>query len=300
MSFPEEPSRDLNRPEAPDGDGLLPEPVAREPETLPDVRAEEIHGVVDRPRRGGPPVPPSTYAPRFRALTGGLVGLGIGALIAAGVALVARTPPEPARWSAWHPTKSGTAGADQIAKHVSPAYRLPTGDQLVLVTGGPLKVADLDIPVKIAVADGGSTGQENISLVKGKSVLYTLCGLGDRCAINKGKASTERFLLLRREALELALYSFRYLGNVQNVVALMPPAPGQKPENALFFRRKQLKSVLSRPLGLTLPPPPPSVNSIAGSPETNVVEQLTDRNLFQYAFQQGQDLSAFLVLNKRT
>jgi hypothetical protein len=87
---------------------------------------------------------------------------------------------------------------------------------------------------------------------------------------------------------------------VKNDVAHITNYTGQKPTNALFFRRKQLKTALNRPLGLTLPPPPPSVNSIAGSPETTLVEQLTDRNLFQYAFQQGQDLSAFLVLNKRT
>jgi hypothetical protein len=230
------------------------------------------------------------------------------------------------------PTKtSADAGADQIAKHVGPLYRLPTGEQLVLVTGGPLalKVSDLNLPVRIAVNGGGSSSAaggsaaggssavggggtaaggdgtssagagDSISVVDGKTVMYQLCGLGPRCAIAKGRPSTERFLLLRREALELALYSFHYLDGIKNVVALLPPAPGEKPQNAMFFRKGDLAPALGQPLRATLPDPPPTLRSLPGSPEASLIERLTSANLFSYSFQQGQDLSAFLVLNRR-
>ncbi|MFL5820197.1 MAG: hypothetical protein ACJ76S_05885 [Solirubrobacteraceae bacterium] len=270
-----------------------PEEAARQRETLPDVRPEEVQGELDRPLAGGPP---SVYAPRFRALTGGLVGLAVGAVVAAAVALFAPSfQPGPA-WSRWMPTETGTAGANQIARHVAPAYRLPTGDQLVLVTAGPPRVGDL-LPAKIAVV-GGQGGQRT-SVVSGKTILYQLCGLGERCAIAKGTPSVQRFLLLRREGLELALYTFRYLGGVDNVVALLPPAPGEKPQNALFFRKSQLEPVLDRPLTSTLPPPPPTVNSVEDAPEAGMVKHLTRGNLFLYSFTQGQDLSAYLVLNHR-
>jgi hypothetical protein len=299
---------DVNRPQAdpPDDAGTDPsrlpqgrpegdDPDERQPrpETLPQVRAEPVDGELDRPLAGGPP---SVYTPRFRALTGGLVGLAIGALVAAAVALFAPGfQPGPA-WSPWKPSESGTAGANQIARHVAPSYRLPTGDQMVLVTAGPPRVGDL-LPAKVAVV-GGRAGAKT-SVVSGKTILYQLCGLGERCSIAKGAPSVERFLLLRREALELALYTFRYLNGVENVVALLPPAPGEKPENALFFRKQQLEPVLDRPLTVTLPAPPPTVNSVEDAPEAGMVKQLTGHNLFVYSFEQGQDLSAYLVLNQR-
>jgi hypothetical protein len=280
------------------GSDLVEDPSPPARERLPELRAEEVSGEVDRPRRGGPPMPPSTFAPRFRALTGALVGLALGALAATLVLATGHGPqshPGP-KWSDWKPDQGGSKGAAQIAQHVGPGYRLPTGDELVLVTGGPLKVAQLDLPVRIAISSGGSTG--SISEAKGKSVLYTLCGLGSHCAINKGKPSTERFLLLRREALELALYSFRYLGGIDNVVTLLPPSPGKKPKNALFFRRNELKPALDQPLRATLPAPPPTLDTLATSPEGSLVQRLTGGNLFHYSFTQSQDLSAFLVLNK--
>jgi hypothetical protein len=282
-------------------DHLLPE---RRPETLPEPRAQEPTAEVGFPAE---PMPPSTYAPRFRMLTGALIGVAIGALAATLLLVAGGGPrPEPA-WSTWKPSdRDAEDGAQQIAKHVGARYRLPGGGQLVLVTGGNLKVAGLDLPVRIALDKGsgtasstGTTSNEQISLVKGKTVMYQLCGLGPRCAIAKGKPSTERFLLLRREGLELALYSFRYLKGVDNVVALLPPAPGEKPENALFFRKSDYEPALERPLTLTLPSPPPTLNSLPESPEASLIERLTSDNLFSYSFQQSQDLSAFLVLARR-
>lgn len=294
---------DVNRPDQDprDDPGRLPEPRPgdggperpRQPETLPEVRGEPASGTLDRPLAAGPP---SVYAPRFRALTGGLVGLAIGAIVAAAVALFAPSfQPGPA-WSGWKPRQSGTAGANEIARHVAPSYRLPTGDQMVLVTAGPPRVGDL-LPAKVAVVGGGAGTRT--SVVSGKTILYQLCGLGERCSIAKGQPSVERFLLLRREALELALYTFRYINGVENVVALLPPAPGEKPQNALFFRRNQLQPALDRPLTTTLPAPPPTVNSVEDAPEAGMVKQLTGHNLFVYSFEQGQDLSAYLVLNHR-
>ena len=280
-------AEDVERDPGAEPPDLLPEPRR---EALPEPVVEETHS-----KELGFPTgaqPPSTYAPRFRMITGALVGVAIGALAATALLLAGGRPEEGPAWSAWHPSKDSTTdGAEQIARHVGERYRLPTGDQLVLVTGGPLRVAGLDIPVRIALQEDDGTGE-----VKGRSVMYQLCGLGPRCAIAKGKPSTERFLLLRREALELALYSFRYLGGVKNVVALLPPAPGKKPENAMLFRRKDYERSLDRPLAATLPSPPPTLNALPDSPEAGLIARLTQGNVFRYDFQQGQDLTALLVL----
>src|SRR5207249_10557305 len=124
---------------------------------------------------------------------------------------------------------------------------------------------------------------QSVASVCSKSVLYALCGLGPRCSINRGKPSEERFLLLQREAFELALYSFRYLNGVQNVVALLPPAKGSKPTNAVFFRRDEnlFKLALDRPLLSTLRSPPPSPSELAPlSAERTLISTLTTPNVF--------------------
>ena len=60
--------------------------------------------------------------------------------------------------------------------------------------------------------------------LSGNTIAYNLCGIGGKnCAIGVGQPSTDRLLLLRREALELALYTFKYIGGTQNVVAILPP-----------------------------------------------------------------------------
>ena len=265
----------------------------REPERLPEPRPAA--GVAPAARA------PSRYAPRFRVILGGLTGIAIGA-VGATLLLAGGSgggTAEDGRWSAWKPSSSGTSAAQEIADHVAPLYKGTDGDQLVGATGGPLKVGDLNLPVRIAVNTNPEGGR--IAMVRGKSVLYTLCGLGPRCAINRGKPSVERFLLLRREAFELALYSFRYLKGVKNVVVLLPPAPGQRPQNAAFFQKDGIADeVFDRPLQATLPSPPPTVEALEDAEQASLISRLTQPSVFCFSFEQAQDLSAVLVLQRPT
>jgi hypothetical protein len=113
-----------------------------------------------------------------------------------------------------------------------------------------------------------------------KGVLYQLCGLTATCAIDKGKPTKERGLLLRRAALELALYSFRYLEDVKQVVVLTPPVKGDVQTVALYFQRNQVRNELARPLTSSLVPKTPSVENITLSPDTPLVHQQTHQYLF--------------------
>ena len=91
-------------------------------------------------------------------------------------------------------------------------------------------------PAQVAPTQGG-----DIQVHDEKGVLYQLCGLGPNCAIDRGKPSTERVLLLRREALELALYSLPLPQDVKQVVVLIPPRPGKAQTVALYFRRDDVR-----------------------------------------------------------
>lgn len=246
--------------------------------------------------------PPVRHAARFGFFTGALVFFAVASLALAAVFVAAAGEKKPAaeRWSAFRPSSDGLqTGAREIAEYVARQYRLPTGQQIVAVTGGPLEfpVEQQNLPMRIALrqspADGG-----DIDVLDGKGVLYRMCGLGDKCAIDAGKPSQERALLLRREALELALYSFRYLDDIEHVVVFMPPAKGKSPSNALHFMRDDVAGQLARPLHATLPTPVPTPDTITTAPNTPAVQRLTYANLFSFSLTVGnQDASVFLVLD---
>jgi hypothetical protein len=136
----------------------------------------------------------------------------------------------------------------------------------------------------------------DVSLVEGKSVLYKMCGFGPKCAIATGKPTTERKSLLQREALELALYSFRYLKGVDQVVVLLPPPMGADPTEALFFRRGDVQPELRSQLRATLPAPAPSVKTVEKARDWPTVDRITSHGLFKFRYAQAQDTEVYLVL----
>jgi hypothetical protein len=234
------------------------------------------------------------YQARFQLLFGVLLGVGLAAVAATVLFLaVGRTTnsSDTVMWSPWRPTApDGLTAVQQIADHVGQRYTLPSGNQLVGVRGGALELAGL--PVTVALRNAGK-----ISIMDKKGVLYTLCGLGKMCSIKEGKPSPARHLVLRREALELALYTFRYVGNVDEVVVMLPPPPGKKASEAMFFRRGEVSLSLDRPLGVTLPGAPPAIDRLDRS-QAAFLNRLTGPNLYAFEAVQGQDAKVYLVLDR--
>jgi hypothetical protein len=258
------------------------------------------------------------FAPRFQFITGALLAVAAAAIVLAVLIIVDNSSSTNERatgateaWSPWQPAANGTDGPTQIAEHVGREYRLPDHTQLVAVTGGPLEIANL--PVTVAIRETAAQGGD-IKLVDGTGVLYRMCGLGvSECAI-PGKPSVERQLLLRREALELALYSFRYLGVEQTVVFLPPmtitrPATGssssssastEKVNVALLFRRQDadVNALIGRPLSASLVRQTPTVTTVTSSPDAQLVNTVTGSKQFAFSFKESnQDARAFLVLD---
>jgi hypothetical protein len=240
------------------------------------------------------PVPRETeHTPRFQFLLGAL--LAVGAVALAGALAVALRPApvrvDPAAgWSSWRPLSSAPVG--EIAKHIGRQYRLPSGRQLALVKGGPM--AFLGLPAQVVLQQPPKQGGD-ISLLSGQGVIYRLCGLGSNCSISEGKPSTNRMFLLRREALELALYTFRYISNVNQVVVFLPPGPS-KQEVTLLLRKDQLAPLLLRPVTTTLARRTPSVKGVETSPDASNVDRLTRVLYTPQLAQSNADASLFLVL----
>jgi len=246
----------------------------------------------------------SSYRLRFAAvyvLLAAALGLALGAFI---VLTTRSEPAATALWSAWRPEGRENQYPDEIADHVAAAYRLPSGRQLVGSLAGPAEVRDL--PIRAALiqhASSNPTLEDDVEVVEiGSSVMYTFCGVGDRCSIAEGESTPERFQLLRREALELALYTFTYVDGVDSVIALLPveladPATEEDDSSsAVFLQREDLAGALDQPLLETLAATPPVAGSLLGPDESARVDRLTSRRHYLYDLEPTQDLGAILRL----
>ena len=240
---------------------------------------------------------------RFRF---GLIYIALAAIVGAGIGafVVLASRPEPAAeaaWSSWQPEGRENAYPVEIAQHVGTRYRLPSGKQIVGVIASPATVQDLPIRAVVIQHDASNpTKQDDVEVIEvGNSVMYNLCGVGERCSIAEGKPSQERARLLRREALELALYTFKYVEDVDSVIALLPVNLGDPSTDeddtstALFLEKKQFRRQLGAPLDRTLKP---LTGTKLGPEESQVVDTLTSPNHYLYDIQPTQDLAAIMRL----
>lgn len=275
-----------------------PEPL---PSSATPVLVEPAPNRSERARR-------SSYRLRFAAvyaLLAAVLGVAIGAFT---VLMTRSEPAEPTPWSSWRPEGRENQYPDEIAEHVASAYRLASGRQLVGVLAGPTEVRNL--PIRAAViqhASSNPTLEDDVEVVEiGSGVMYTLCGIGDRCSIAEGESTPERIQLLRREALELALYTFTYVDGVDSVIALLPvelgdPATEEDDSaSAVFLQKKDFAGARNRPLLETLGATPPVAGSLLVPVESALVDRLTSRRHYLYDLEPTQDLGAILRLEPLT
>jgi hypothetical protein len=254
---------------------------------------EQVETPAVAPERAGD-AEEAPYQSRFQLLFGVLLGVGLAAiaatvLVLSGGARHSDNDVGAATWAPWQPTApNGLDAVKQIADHVGQRYTLPSGNQMVAVRGGNLDFAQL--PLTIVVQQNG---QENVFDQDG--VLYNMCGLGKNCSIKEGKPTQARGVVTRREALELALYTFRYIKNVNQVLVILPPKAGSKPSYAMFYQRGEVGASLKRPLSATLPGPPPVPPSVPKATQ-DAINQLTLPNLFSFIPREGADAHVYLIL----
>jgi hypothetical protein len=277
---------------------------------LPSAATATPHRAADR--EGLP------HSHKFLAATLGLVAVAVAALAAATVIAsggrgATRTG---STWSSWSPTNTGLPGAQEIADYVAPYYRATPAQQLAVVTAVNLNSASNPLQIAIPSSSASGTSGSLVPLPSSNTVVYNLCGVGSKdCSIGVGQPSPNRLLLLRREGLELALYTFKYISGTNTVVAILPPGrtvqgctgicakPREKTTTksldvALAFDRAELSPWLSRPLRKTLPEQlPPTVSQITSSPEAELVSILTAHGLFSEHAAQAQDGSTVLALS---
>jgi hypothetical protein len=193
---------------------------------------------------------------------------------------------------------------------VSSQYHLENGALFTSVVAGPMQIESSQgaIPVSAILVRSGRAGvtDERINVAfPAAGVFYQLAGTAQNRSI-PGKATLARGQLVRRQALELALYTFHAMPQADYVVAFMPPPAGVTQQSPVFNRavllpRAAFASELQRPLKDVLPPGEEQITpSSLTSRQANGVEALTAGRVFHWDFQQAVDQSALLVLSPVT
>ena len=154
----------------------------------------------------------------------------------------------------------------------------------------------VSIPIHyVAIRGTKGRGDQIVQVSSSDSIMYSLCGLGESCAIATGKPTVERGTLVRREILELALYTFKYVSGIKSVIAFMPPALGTQPKYVVYLQKAdvmpQLKSPLNKTLGKKVPLP-----TTIPAREVHTVDAVTEARVYSFSLSQAQQGDAILVL----
>jgi hypothetical protein len=187
----------------------------------------------------------------------------------------------------------------QIADRIPKAYKQPNGEQLTVTQASQLTVPSgpvASIFVRPDAARGRAEEGDIDTYSAADAVSYGLCGLGSgaRCAISLG-TSGELLMLLSRQALELALYTFKYVSDVNSVVVFLPPSPESQSNGSVFFRRGDVADDLRRPLSHLLParaPNPAALSEI----ELGNIARLTRPRTYTFEFSAAGDGKPILIL----
>jgi hypothetical protein len=256
----------------------------------------------------------SGYHFRFSLVYALLAAVAAGSIAALVVVVTRPDAAKAQNWSKFEPTGSSIARTRQIATKVSGEYKLEADHKLAAVVPSPLQTTrflqgdsgpvSVEVPIStLAVQPDVSTGKHEEGDFKlynaATTVAYQMCGFGttaQNCAIS-GPATTARGQLLRREALELALYTLKYVPGTNAVLTYLPPRADQAaPPTSVLVARSDVKEILDEPLSHTITP---KSSIVLGDKSADFaeVDKLTLPHLFTYDYQTlPGDGTAILVL----
>jgi hypothetical protein len=181
-------------------------------------------------------------------------------------------------WSSWRPLESSTARTSDIGVHVGATYHGANGSEYTYVVAEPPQWEGGSI---VATVISGEVGSPDIltPTPDSNTAMFTLCGPQQQCTLDHAPSRND-LIYLRREALELALYTFHYVPVVANVIVLLPRLDSNGTPYVLFWRRFELAKALQQPLGETLAERPPALGKVPKA-EQDVLHDLVDPRLYR-------------------
>jgi hypothetical protein len=245
------------------------------------------------------------YRARFAVIYGVLAAVLVGVGVGFVTLFIEPNTGQSTSWSTWKPNGGNLAGKTrQIADHVSSSYRLnAAGDPLVAVLSSKpeVTVGTEKVPIDAIAIRSRPQSNDFLKIIQpvNSTRMFTFCGLGSNCSIVEGEPSAERGRLVRREALEVALYTFKFVPEIDSVIAFMPPPPGEATTSILFLEESALKDQLKSPLNETLTLSKPPLPAQATNLEKEI-DELTLKNVFSYELQGLPTGGAAMILDPTT
>ena len=237
--------------------------------------------------------PRSAYSKRFMLANLLVVAGFVGVLVLFGFLVTKETSKQ--AWSDYTPKGNDVfEKAQNMVNHVAPKYQYG-GAPIAVVQAQPLLYRD-------AVVDGIAFTRPPLRQVGGRltdfepsgsTIAYVFCGQAQSCGLPQERAA-EVGLLLQRESLELALYTFKYWPDVRSIVTLLPPN-GQS-SAAVFLRRRHVERFLDRPLNATLPPHEELTADALTNTEREMIDRIIVNNTFASRFEQAPNGRTVLLL----
>jgi hypothetical protein len=278
-------------------EGAVERPIVEAEQARP-VEPTSARSRAEEARRTG-------YRTRFAAMYLTLAVVAGGAIGSFVVLLANPDPAQPPAWSAFKPEGSATARVDQIVNKIPQSYRRADGTQLVSVSvsapQGPVLSQDGQsvVPVGVQVI-AFEEGGDFHTVETGNAVQYTLCGHGQSCTIDAARDSIDRKVLVQRQALELALYTLKYVDDVGSVTVMLPPfqtdgSTQGLQRTALFLRREDVRRELDRPLAATLAARTPRIGETADR-DREALQRLSVPHIYAFNVTQRSDGAFVLVL----
>jgi len=178
-------------------------------------------------------------------------------------------PESESAWSTWQPNGAGESQIWQIADHVGAGYRASNGELAAQILAGPptFNTSDeqgrtLRLPLEGVLVKGRASDESDARAVlfSGDSVMYALCGTGTACQPGNALLQVDEIgTKYEREALELALYTLKYVDGVNSVMVFLPPFPQRNAQGQVdqvrtlvYIERDQVRFQLDQPLADTL------------------------------------------------
>jgi len=199
-------------------------------------------------------------------------------------------------WSEYQPRGADTFDrAQNMVDHVAPKYRYG-GEPIAVVQAQPLLYRD-------AVVDGIAFLKPPLRQVGGRitdfepsgsTIAYVFCGQAQSCALPRTGAE-QVGLLLQRESLELALYTFKYWPDVGSIVTLLP-ANGNS-NAAVYLKRRHVQRFLDKPLSATLPSHGQLTADSLTNAERATIDRVVVNNTFASRFEQAPNGRTVLLLS---
>lgn len=247
-------------------------------------------------------LPPRTPRRRVNYGRRGAVALVLLGLVLAGAIGLAVWLLQKDREGPWSPGFKTTVddpvdrGA-QVADYVQGRYFAAPGTPLSIIKTGEDVIPDLPFHEQVvALSDDTQTTYsfENRSLL-----FYKLCPTRESCELPAAADRQALGPLYARQAVELALFGFRYVPEAAGVVVelptgYVPAAAGKAPDRFVhYFPEKNWEDELDRPFAKTLPGDPPLLGTMSAA-ETARISDLAADTFFRMDVGTTEDQS-FIV-----